>query len=50
MIKICYTITKLEGGAQKVVLYTHENINQDVFDSFLVTGADGILNGETVKK
>jgi glycosyltransferase involved in cell wall biosynthesis len=50
MIKICYIITKLElGGAQKVVLYTGENINQDAFEDFLITGAGGILDGEAAQ-
>ncbi|GHT40865.1 hypothetical protein AGMMS49921_02960 [Endomicrobiia bacterium] len=51
MIKVCYIITNLElDGAQKEALYTFENINQDIFDSFLVTSTGEILNSEAAKK
>lgn len=44
MIKVCYIITKLElGGAQKVALYTAENLNKNDFQNFLITGKGGIL-------
>lgn len=51
MIKVCYIVTKLElGGAQKVVLYTCENIDKNIFDSFIITSADGMLNSQALKK
>ncbi|AKL97850.1 glycosyltransferase [Endomicrobium proavitum] len=51
MIKVCYIITKLElGGAQKVALYTAENLEKDTFEDFLITGSGGILDDEAAKK
>ncbi|MDR2399450.1 MAG: glycosyltransferase family 4 protein [Endomicrobium sp.] len=51
MIKVCYIITKLElGGAQKVALHVAKNINKDIFDSFIIAGNGGILDGIIAKK
>jgi glycosyltransferase involved in cell wall biosynthesis len=50
MIKVCYIITKLElGGSQKVALHVAENINKNVFDSFVVTGIGGVLDSDACK-
>jgi hypothetical protein len=51
MIKVCYIITKFElGGVQKVALHVAENINKNIFDSFIIAGEGGILDHEAVKK
>jgi glycosyltransferase involved in cell wall biosynthesis len=51
MIKVCYIITKLElGGAQKVALHIAENINKDIFESFVIAGTGGMLDNEAEKK
>ncbi|MDR3243921.1 MAG: glycosyltransferase, partial [Elusimicrobiota bacterium] len=50
MIKVCFIITKLElGGAQKVALWTAENLNRERFDDFLISGIGGILDIEAKK-
>jgi glycosyltransferase involved in cell wall biosynthesis len=51
MIKVCYIITKLElGGAQKTALHIAENINKNIFESFVIAGKGGILDDEVEKK
>lgn len=51
MIKVCFTITKLElGGAQKVALYVAENLDKKTYDEFLITGSGGILDDEAAAK
>ncbi|MDR2437560.1 MAG: glycosyltransferase family 4 protein [Endomicrobium sp.] len=51
MIRICYIITKLElGGAQKTALHIAENINKNIFESFVIAGKGGILYDEAEKK
>ncbi|MDR1104282.1 MAG: glycosyltransferase family 4 protein [Endomicrobium sp.] len=51
MIKVCYIVTKLElGGAQKVALHVAENIDKNIFDSFIIAGEGGILDRKAVKK
>jgi glycosyltransferase involved in cell wall biosynthesis len=50
-IKVCYIITKLElGGAQKVALHIAENIDKNIFESFIISGEGGILDHETGEK
>ena len=40
-------ITKLElGGAQEIAIYTTENLNRDRYNSILISGCGGILDGE----
>jgi glycosyltransferase involved in cell wall biosynthesis len=51
MVKVCYIITKLElGGAQKTALHIAENINKNIFESFVIAGKGGILDDEVEKK
>lgn len=40
-------ITKLElGGAQEIAIYTTENLNRNRYNSILISGCGGILDGE----
>ena len=49
-IRVVHLITKLElGGAQVNTVYTYENLDQDSFDAYLVSGPGGIL-GDRVEK
>ncbi len=46
-IKVCHIITKLElGGAQKNTLFTVSNLDPSKFQTFLISGEEGILDGE----
>lgn len=50
MLKVCFIITKLElGGAQKVALYTAQNLDKKDFESFLICGGGGILDAAAEK-
>ncbi|MBT3393005.1 MAG: glycosyltransferase family 4 protein [Elusimicrobiaceae bacterium] len=45
--KILYIITKLElGGAQKLVLYSAENLDKSKFDTYLCAGKGGLLKSD----
>ncbi len=47
-IKILYIITKLElGGAQKLVLYSNDNLDKAKFDSTICSGKGGILDDKS---
>lgn len=46
-LNVLHAITKLElGGAQEIVLYTLQNLNQERYNLFLVTNDKGILMEE----
>lgn len=46
-IKVCHIITKLElGGAQKNTLFTVSNLDPSKFETYLISGEEGILDGE----
>lgn len=44
-IRVCHIITKLElGGAQKNTLYTVSHLDPSKFETFLISGEEGILD------
>lgn len=44
-IRVCHIITKLElGGAQKNTLYTVSHLEPSKFETFLISGEEGILD------
>lgn len=46
-IRVCHIITKLElGGAQKNTLFTVSNLDPLKFETFLISGEEGILDNE----
>ncbi len=50
-IRVCHIITKLElGGAQKNTLYTVLNLDPALFETYLISGEEGILDPEAVEK
>jgi glycosyltransferase involved in cell wall biosynthesis len=50
-IRICHIITKLElGGAQKNTLYTVSHLDPSKFETFLISGEEGILDFEAMEK
>jgi len=50
-IRICHIITKLElGGAQKNTLYTVSHLDSSKFETFLISGEEGILDFEAMEK
>ena len=50
-IKVVHFITKLElGGAQKNTIYTFENLNENQFETYLLSGPGGILTEKVKKK
>lgn len=50
-IRVCHIITKLElGGAQKNTLFTVSNLDPSKFETFLISGEEGILDGEASEK
>jgi glycosyltransferase involved in cell wall biosynthesis len=50
-IKVVHIITKLElGGAQVNTIYTYENLDENHFDTYLITGPGGILTDKVQKK
>jgi glycosyltransferase involved in cell wall biosynthesis len=50
-IRICHIITKLElGGAQKNTLYTVSHLDPSKFETFLISGEQGILDFEAMEK
>ena len=50
-IKVVHLITKLElGGAQVNTIHTYENLDQNRFDTYLVSGPGGILTDKIQKK
>lgn len=50
-IKVVHLITKLElGGAQVNTIHTYENLDQNDFDTYLISGPGGILTDKIQKK
>lgn len=50
-IKVVHLITKLElGGAQVNTIHTYENLDQNEFDTYLISGPGGILTDKIQKK
>jgi len=50
-IRVCHIITKLElGGAQKNTLYTVSHLDSSKFETFLISGEEGILDFEAMEK
>jgi glycosyltransferase involved in cell wall biosynthesis len=50
-LKVVHIITKLElGGAQINTVYTYENLDENRFDTYLLTGPGGILTDQVKKK
>ncbi len=50
-VKVVHIITKLElGGAQINTVYTYENLDENRFDTYLLTGPGGILTDQVKKK
>jgi len=50
-IKVVHLITKLElGGAQVNTIHTYENLDQNDFDTYLISGPGGILTDKIHKK
>ena len=47
-LRIAHVITKLElGGAQQNTVYTVSNLNQSLFEPYLISGPGGVLDDET---
>jgi len=50
-IRACHIITKLElGGAQKNTLYTVSHLDPSKFETFLISGEEGMLDNEASEK
>ena len=50
-IEVVHFITKLElGGAQKNTIHTFENLDENRFEAYLLSGPGGILTEKVSKK
>jgi glycosyltransferase involved in cell wall biosynthesis len=50
-VKVVHIITKLElGGAQINTVYTYENLDENQFETYLISGPGGILTDKVEKK